>query len=94
MGYRWFEKEKIKPLFAFGHGLSYTSFDYGKIALDKKTIKSTDNITVTIPITNSGNREGAEVVQLYIMDMESSLPRPLKELKGFKKLYLAPGETV
>ena len=94
VGYRWFEKEKIKPLFAFGHGLSYTSFDYGKIALDKKTIKSTDNITVTIPITNSGNREGAEVVQLYIMDMESSLPRPLKELKGFKKVNLAPGETV
>lgn len=76
------------------HGLSYTSFDYGKITLDKKTIKSTDNITVTIPITNSGNREGAEVVQLYIMDMESSLPRPLKELKGFKKVNLAPGETV
>ena len=94
VGYRWFEKEKIKPLFAFGHGLSYTSFDYGKITLDKKTIKSTDNITVTIPITNSGNREGAEVVQLYIMDMESSLPRPLKELKGFKKVNLAPGETV
>lgn len=94
VGYRWFEKKKIKPLFAFGHGLSYTSFDYGKITLDKKVMKSTDSMTVTIPITNTGDREGAEVTQLYIKDIESSLPRPLKELKGFKKVKLSPGETV
>lgn len=94
VGYRWFEKEKIKPLFAFGHGLSYTTFDYGKIRIDKKVIESTDSVTVTIPITNSGKREGAEVVQLYVADMKSSLPRPLKELKGFKKVRLVPGETV
>lgn len=62
--------------------------------LDKKTMKSDENITVTIPVTNSGKREGAEVVQLYITDMESSLPRPIKELKGFKKIKIAPGETV
>lgn len=94
VGYRWFEKKRIKPQFAFGHGLSYTSFDYGKVMLDKKTMKSDENITVTIPVTNSGKREGAEVVQLYITDMESSLPRPIKELKGFKKIKIAPGETV
>lgn len=94
VGYRWFEKKKIKPLFAFGHGLSYTSFNYGKITLDKKAMKSNDSLTVTIPITNIGKREGAEVVQMYIMDKESSLPRPVKELKGFKKMKIAPGETV
>lgn len=93
VGYRWFEKKKIKPLFAFGHGLSYTSFDYGKITLDKKVMKDTDSLTITIPVTNIGKREGAEVVQMYIMDKESSLPRPLKELKGFKKIKIAPGET-
>ena len=93
VGYRWFEKKKIKPLFAFGHGLSYTSFNYGKITLDKKVIKETDSLTISIPITNTGKREGAEVVQMYIMDKESSLPRPIKELKGFKKIKIAPGET-
>lgn len=93
VGYRWFEKKKIKPLFAFGHGLSYTAFAYGKITLDKKVMKDTDNLTITIPVTNIGKREGAEVVQMYIMDKESSLPRPVKELKGFKKVKIAPGET-
>ena len=91
VGYRWFEKKKINPLFAFGHGLSYTSFDYGKITLDKKVMKDTDSLTITIPVTNSGKREGAEVVQMYIMDKEASLPRPIKELKGFKKIKIAPG---
>ena len=94
VGYRWFEKKKIKPLFAFGHGLSYTSFNYGKIVLDKKVMKSSDDMTITVPVTNTGEREGAEVVQLYVMDMESSLPRPLKELKGFKKVKLAAKETI
>lgn len=93
VGYRWFEKKKIKPLYAFGHGLSYTSFKYGKITLDKSVMTSTDSLTITIPVTNTGKREGAEVVQMYIMDKESSLPRPVKELKGFKKIKIAPGET-
>lgn len=93
VGYRWFEKKKIEPLFAFGHGLSYTSFDYGPITLDKKEMKSTDSLAITLPVTNSGERAGAETVQLYIRDEKSSLPRPLKELKGFKKVKLAPGET-
>lgn len=91
VGYRWFEKKQIKPLFAFGHGLSYTKFDYGKIMLDKKVMKSTDDLSVKIRITNTGSRVGAEVVQLYVMDMESSLPRPVKELKAFKKIKMAPG---
>jgi len=93
VGYRWAEKEKIKPLFAFGHGLSYTTFKYGNITVDKKIIKETDRLTVTIPVTNVGTRDGAEIVQLYISDNEASLPRPVKELKGFRKVRLAPGET-
>ncbi|MBQ8265839.1 MAG: glycoside hydrolase family 3 C-terminal domain-containing protein [Bacteroides sp.] len=94
VGYRWADKQKkVKPLFAFGHGLSYTTFEYGKAMADKKEMSTEDVLTITIPVTNIGNREGAEVVQLYISDLKSSLPRPIKELKGFQKVRLAPGET-
>ena len=93
VGYRWFEKMDIKPLFPFGHGLSYTDFEYGKVTTDKTVIKDSETITFNINITNKGNRAGAEVVQLYISDKKSSLPRPKKELKGFKKIYLEKGET-
>lgn len=93
VGYRWYDKEKIKTLFPFGHGLTYTNFQYGKASADSKAITQNDNITVTIPISNIGQREGSEVVQLYVSDKKSSLPRPIKELKGFKKVKLAPGET-
>lgn len=93
VGYRWTDKEDITPLFPFGHGLSYTTFAYGKATLDKKTMKADGTLTLTVSITNTGNREGAEVVQLYISDKKSSLPRPVKELKGFCKVKLAPGET-
>ena len=93
VGYRWAEKEKIKPLFAFGHGLSYTTFKYGEPKIDKQTMTEADSLVLRLPITNVGEREGAEVVQLYIHDNESSLPRPIKELKGFQKIKLAPGET-
>lgn len=94
VGYRWADKQKkVKPLFAFGHGLSYTTFGYGKAVADKKEMGMDDVLTVTVPVTNTGNREGAEVVQLYISDLKSSLPRPIKELKGFQKVKLAPGET-
>ena len=94
VGYRWADKQKkVKPLFAFGHGLSYTTFGYGKAIADKKEMGMDDVLTVTVPVTNTGNREGAEVVQLYISDLKSSLPRPVKELKGFRKVKLAPGET-
>ena len=93
VGYRWADKEKTTPLFPFGHGLSYTTFAYGKAVVDKTTFKSDETLTVTVPITNTGKREGAEVVQLYIRDVKSALPRPVKELKGFKKIRLMPGET-
>ena len=92
VGYRWNEKQKIKPLFSFGHGLSYTTFEYGKVTADKKEITDADKITFTVSIKNTGAREGSEVVQLYISDLESSLPRPVKELKGFEKVSLKPGE--
>ncbi len=92
VGYRWTDKQKVTPLFPFGHGLSYTSFEYGKPTADKKKIGANDTVTVTVNVKNTGNREGEEVVQLYIADKKSSLPRPVKELKGFKKVKLAPGE--
>lgn len=94
VGYRWADKQKkVKPLFAFGHGLSYTTFEYGKPVADAETMSVDGELTVKVTVKNTGNREGQEVVQLYIADKKSSLPRPLKELKGFKKIKLAPGET-
>lgn len=94
VGYRWADKQKkVKPLFPFGHGLSYTTFAYGKATADKKEMGADDVLNITVPITNTGSREGAEIVQLYISDLKSSLPRPVKELKGFQKVKLAPGET-
>lgn len=93
VGYRWPDKQKkAKPLFPFGHGLSYTTFEYGKPVADKKAMTADDTITFTVTVKNTGDREGQEVVQLYISDKKSSLPRPVKELKGFKKVKLAPGE--
>lgn len=92
VGYRWADKEKIKPLFPFGHGLSYTTFAYGKPSADKKTMTADDTISFTVNVKNTGTREGQEVVQLYISDKKSSLPRPVKELKAFQKVKLAPGE--
>lgn len=93
VGYRWADKEKTKPLFSFGHGLSYTTFAYGKAVADKKVMGQDETLTITLPVTNTGSREGSEVIQLYISDLKSSLPRPVKELKGFSKTKLAPGET-
>ncbi|MDR3296619.1 MAG: glycoside hydrolase family 3 C-terminal domain-containing protein [Prevotellaceae bacterium] len=92
VGYRWHEKQNIKPLFPFGHGLSYTTFAYGKPAASKAKITASDSITITLTLKNTGTRAGAEVVQLYISDKKSSLPRPAKELKGFQKVYLKSGE--
>lgn len=94
VGYRWADKQKkSKPLFAFGHGLSYTTFEYGKPVADAKTMSPDGKLTVKVTVKNTGSREGQEVVQLYIADKKSSLPRPLKELKGFKKIKLTPGES-
>ena len=93
VGYRWTDKQKEKPLFAFGHGLSYTTFKMGKAKVDKQCITSDETVTFTVDVTNTGSLAGAETIQLYIRDLKSSLPRPVKELKGFSKVYLAPGAT-
>ena len=94
VGYRWTDREKsAKPLFAFGHGLSYTTFGLGKVRSDRESMTADDEITFTVSVTNTGKTAGSEVVQLYISDLKSSLPRPVKELKGFEKVYLEPGET-
>ena len=79
--------------YPFGHGLSYTEFKYGKATIDRTSGTSDDTFTVTVPVTNIGDRAGKEIVQLYISDLKSTLPRPVKELKGFKKISLQPGET-
>lgn len=93
VGYRWADmQKKVKPLFAFGHGLSYTTFAYGKPQVDKSVISSADSITISVNVRNTGAVAGKEAVQLYIADAKSSLPRPVKELKGFKKISLQPGE--
>ncbi|MDV3756960.1 glycoside hydrolase family 3 C-terminal domain-containing protein [Elizabethkingia anophelis] len=92
VGYRWHDTKNIKPLFSFGHGLSYTTFEYGKVHADKAQIAQDGKITFTVSIKNTGKREGAEVAQLYISDLKSSAPRPVKELKGFEKINLKPGE--
>jgi beta-glucosidase len=92
VGYRWYDTKKIPTLFAFGHGLSYTTFAYGKAQLSGKTMTGGEKLTVTIPVKNTGRSLGKEVVQLYIGDEKCSVLRPLKELKAFQKLDLAPGE--
>lgn len=93
VGYRWADHERTKTLFAFGHGLSYTSFKIGKATADKASLTAGDSITFTVPVTNTGSKAGAEVVQLYVRDVKSSLVRPYKELKAFAKVSLKPGET-
>lgn len=93
IGYRHYESRGIEPLYPFGHGLSYTKFAYGTPALSNTTLLEGEKIFITIPITNSGTVEGAEVVQAYIRDEISRLPRPEKELQAFSKIFLKPGET-
>jgi beta-glucosidase len=91
VGYRGYEKQGTKPQFAFGHGLSYTTFKYADLAV--KPAQGSAPYEVSFTVTNTGQRAGATVPQLYIADVESSVPRPLKELKGFAKLDLQPGES-
>ena len=94
VGYRWSDlQRRNKPLFSFGHGLSYTTFGYGKAVIDKPSMGADETLQVRVAVTNTGDRAGAEIVQLYIGDKKSSVPRPKKELKGFKKVYLQPGES-
>lgn len=93
VGYRWFDTKKIRPLFAFGHGLSYTTFGYGKLSADASKIGPDGAMTLSVDVTNTGSRAGAETVQLYISDTKASVKRPAKELKNFAKVYLEPGQT-
>lgn len=93
VGYRYYDKKNLDVLFPFGHGLSYTTFDYSNLKVSAKNIKDTGDLTVTVDITNTGKVAGKEVVQLYVGDVESTVIRPVKELKGFEKILLAPGET-
>jgi beta-glucosidase len=90
VGYRWFDTKKIEPLFPFGHGLSYTTFKYSKLKLVNRKGYA---VSVQFDVANSGNKEGSEVAQVYVQEGQPSLPRPLKELKGFEKVSLKPGET-
>lgn len=93
VGYRYSDAHRIKALFPFGHGLSYTTFAYGEPRISRTTLKPSGETTVSVEITNTGDRAGSETVQLYIGDVESSLPRPVKELKDFRKVALEPGES-
>jgi len=92
VGYRHFDTKNIDPLFPFGYGLSYTTFTYENLTIDKHEIRGDDIFTVSVDITNTGKIKGKEVVQLYIQDVQSSEERPLKELKGFKKINLNSGQ--
>ena len=92
VGYRYYEKKKIKPLFPFGHGLSYTEFEYVGISVDKKEITDRETVNVTVKVKNKGKMAGKEIIQLYVRDTESTVIRPEKELKGFEKIELQPGE--
>lgn len=92
VGYRYYDAKEIKPLFPFGFGLSYTEFEYGDLKVDKRRLKDNETVTVTVAVKNTGERAGKEVVQLYVRDVQSSVIRPPKELKGFEKVELQPGE--
>ncbi len=93
VGYRYYEFKDIEPLFPFGHGLSYTRFEYDNVVLSADRMAAGETITASVNVTNAGEMPGKEVVQLYIRDAECRLVRPLKELKGFVKVDLQPGET-
>lgn len=93
VGYRYFDTYKVEPQFCFGHGLSYTDFKYSDLVVAKHENDDNASIVVKFAVTNIGDREGAEVAQLYVADLESSVERPAKELKGFKKIWLKPGES-
>ena len=93
VGYRHFVTRDVKPLFEFGYGLSYTSFKYDDLTIKHIDENGENKTVVTYKITNTGNRKGAEISQVYVQDIESSVDRPLYELKGFDKVFLEPGES-
>lgn len=92
VGYRYYDTKKLEPLFPFGFGLSYTKFEYSCLEIDKKDIKDTETVNVTVNVKNTGSVAGKEIVQLYVKDIASTVIRPEKELKGFEKIELQPGE--
>lgn len=94
VGYRWFESKEIAPLYPFGHGLSYTNFEYSDLKVSQTQISVEETLEVSFTVANVGNRAGAEIAQLYVRDEVSSHPRPVKELKGFKKVQLGAGESI
>lgn len=93
VGYRYYDKKKMDVAFPFGYGLSYTTFEYSNIKTNKETLTEGDNLQVSVDVTNTGERFGKEIVQLYVADKTEAVRRPEKELKGFEKVALNPGET-
>lgn len=92
VGYRYYDKTELKPLFPFGFGLSYTTFEYSNLKIDKEKISDTETLNVTVNVKNTGKVQGKEIVQLYVHEIETSVVRPIKELKGFEKISLEVGE--
>jgi beta-glucosidase len=92
VGYRYYDTKKIEPLFPFGHGLSYTTFEYSNLSIKAAEMKPTDIQEISVDVKNTGDMAGKEIIQLYLHDVDSALVRPIKELKGFKKILLVPGE--
>jgi beta-glucosidase len=93
MGYRWYDAEQIDPEFCFGHGLSYTSFEYSDLKISAEQFSAGETIELKVRVKNSGTVDGFETIQIYVSDTESSVPRPVKELKVFEKVFLKTGES-
>ncbi|WJM09070.1 glycoside hydrolase family 3 C-terminal domain-containing protein [Paenibacillus sp. PK1-4R] len=93
VGYRYYDKKELEPLFPFGYGLSYTTFEYADLKVDRTELTDQDEVNVQVRITNTGDRAGKEIVQLYVSDVESTVIRPVRELKAFAKVALEPGES-
>jgi beta-glucosidase len=93
VGYRGYQKNHVRPLFPFGYGLSYTTFRFGGLSVSPESAGANPRVTVAFDVTNTGRRRGAEVAQVYVSEDHARVPRPERELKGFERVDLAPGET-
>jgi beta-glucosidase len=93
VGYRWYEKKNIEPLYPFGHGLSFATFEYSDLHVSKEKFNESDVVEVSFVLRNLGRQKGSEIAQLYVQDSECSVPRPVKELKGFEKVELDTGQS-
>lgn len=93
VGYRYYDKKELEPLFPFGYGLSYTTFEYADLKVDRTELTDQDEVNVQVRVTNTGDRAGKEIIQLYVSDVESTVIRPVRELKAFAKVALEPGES-